>query len=112
MYSEGKDTRSFCYVSDAIEGFFKVFLSDFNGEAFNVGSDAQEISMRNLAQVIKDLFDNKIEIVHKENPDRNYLLDNPRRRCPDLTKIKNLLKYDPQVDLKTGLQRLIEWYRL
>lgn len=112
MYSKGTDTRSFCYVSDAITGFFKILLSDYNGEAFNVGSDAEEVSMEKLAQVVSELFDNSIEIIHKENPDRNYLADNPRRRCPDLTKMRKLLHYEPKVDLRTGLGRLIEWYKL
>lgn len=112
MYSDGTDTRSFCYVSDAITGFFKILLSDYNGEAFNVGSDGEEISMKKLAQVVSELFDNSIETIHQKNLDRNYLTDNPRRRYPDLTKMRKLLQYEPKVNLRTGLQRLIEWYTL
>lgn len=111
MYSQGTDTRSFCYVSDAVTGFFKILLSDFNGEPFNVGSDEREISMSDLAQVIRGLFDNKIKLVQKNNPDSDYLVDNPRRRCPDLTKIRKLLNYKPIVDLEAGLSRLIHWYK-
>lgn len=112
MYSDGTDTRSFCYVSDAITGFFKILLSDFNGETFNVGSDVREISISDLAQVISGLFNNKIKVVHKSNPDSDYLVDNPHRRFPDLTKIRTLLNYKPNVDLQEGLRRLIQWYKL
>jgi dTDP-glucose 4,6-dehydratase/UDP-glucuronate decarboxylase len=112
MYSDGTDTRSFCYVSDAINGFLKILLSNFNGEAFNVGNDSEEISMGNLAKVISELFDNKIEIIYKESSDRNYLKDNPHRRCPDLTKIRKFLNYEHEIDLKTGLKKIIEWYKL
>lgn len=112
MYSDGTDTRSFCYISDAIRGFFKILLSNFNGETFNVGNDSEEISMGNLAKVISELFDNKTEIVYKKSSDRNYLKDNPRRRCPDLTKIRKLLNYEHKINLKTGLKKIIEWYKL
>lgn len=112
MYSDGKDTRSFCYITDAMAGFFKILLSDFNGEAFNVGNDSAEISMMELAEVVKEIFDNKIKIACKKNQDRDYLKDNPHRRLPNLAKIRKLLCYEPKIDLKTGLKRIAEWYKL
>ncbi|MCX6718075.1 MAG: NAD-dependent epimerase/dehydratase family protein [Candidatus Staskawiczbacteria bacterium] len=112
MYSDGKDTRSFCYATDAIIGFFKILLSDFNGEPFNVGNDAEEISMIKLAETIKEISGNKIEIISRESKDKNYLKDNPHRRLPDLAKIKKLLNYEPKTDLKTGLKKSIDWYKL
>lgn len=112
MYSDGKDTRSFCYISDAITGFFKILLSDFNGEAFNVGNDSAETPTIELAEVIREIFNNKSEIIQKENQDKNYMKDNPRHRIPDLTKIRKLLHYESKIDLKTGLKRIAEWYKL
>lgn len=112
MHSDGTDTRTFCYISDAMTGLFKVLLSDFNKEAFNIGNDGQaEVSMTQLATMIKEISGNNIEIIHQESADKNYLKDNPRRRAPDLSKIRKLLNYQPSVDLKTGLTRSIEWYK-
>mgnify|MGYP001576934933 FL=1 len=111
MYSDGKDTRSFCYISDAVMALFKILLSDFNGEAFNVGNNLEEISLTKLGETIKELSGNKIEIIYKKSEDKNYLKDNPRRRVPSLTKIKKLLNYEPKIDLKTGLKKSIEWYK-
>jgi dTDP-glucose 4,6-dehydratase/UDP-glucuronate decarboxylase len=112
MYSDGRATRSFCYISDAVTGFFKILLSDYNGEAFNVGNDWEEISINELANLIKELFEGKPEIVRRKSMDKNYLKDVPQRRCPDITKIKKFLNYEPEVDLKSGLRRLIGWYKL
>jgi len=110
MYSSGSDLRTFSYVGDAITGFFKILLSDYNGEAFNVGSDLQtETSIKALAHLINELGGNTSEIIHKVSEDKNYLKDNPRRRCPDLTKIKTRLQYEPAIDLKTGLARYMTW---
>ncbi|KKP43517.1 MAG: NAD-dependent epimerase/dehydratase [Parcubacteria group bacterium GW2011_GWA2_33_14] len=112
MHSDGTDTRTFCYISDAITGLFKILLSDFNGEAFNVGNDVQaEVSMLQLANMIKEISGNNIEIIHKESTDKHYMTDNPRRRAPNLDKIKKLLGYQPTVDLKTGLKKSMGWYK-
>lgn len=113
LYSDGRASRSFCYISDAIKGFLKILLSDFSGEVFNVGNNLEEISMLELAKIINELTTGgKLPIVYKVSDDPNYLKDNPQRRCPDLTKIKQWLNYEPKVDLRTGLKRAIEWYRL
>jgi len=108
MFSKGEDTRTFCYISDAIEGFFRVLLSDFNGEAFNIGNDEKEISMVHLAKLISQIFGGKLDVVQKINQDANYLKDNPKRRCPDLSKAKNMLNYRPKISLKTGIERTIK----
>lgn len=110
MYSDGTDTRSFCYISDAVKGFFKVLLSDLNGEAFNIGNDLEETSTRELAEIIREVFENKTEIIHQQNSDPDYTKDNPHRRCPDLTKIKELLNYNPKIDLRNGIRRYIDFY--
>ncbi|OGZ65382.1 MAG: hypothetical protein A3C50_03510 [Candidatus Staskawiczbacteria bacterium RIFCSPHIGHO2_02_FULL_43_16] len=112
IHSDGKATRTFCYISDAIAGLFKILLSDFNGEAFNVGNDTQgEISMLDLAKMVQDISGKNVGILHKASLDKNYVTDNPQRRAPDLSKIRRMLNYQPSIDLKTGLQKSIAWYK-
>jgi len=109
VYGEGDNTRTFCYVSDAMTGFFKVLLADnLNGEPFNVGNEDNEISMENLAKVMAEIFDNKVQIEKTSGLNDAYTTGDPKRRCPELTKIRKL-GYEPKVDLKTGIKRFIEW---
>lgn len=110
VHDKGYQTRTFCYINDAIVGFLKVLLSKENGQVYNVGSDENEINMLGVAQIVADLFDNKIEI-HKIPYPKHYPQDEPKRRCPDLTKIRKLLGYSPEISLKRGLARVIKWYR-
>lgn len=112
LYSDGRASRSFCYISDAIIGFLKILLSGLRGEAFNVGNDSEEISMAELAGLINELCGSPLPVVYKKSEDADYVSDNPQRRCPGLGKIRQLLNYEPEVDLRTGLSRSIEWYKL
>lgn len=110
IHDLGNQTRTFCYISDGITGFLKVLLSKEDGEVFNVGSDENEISVLGLATIIKKIFKGKITIQTIPYP-KNYPQDEPKRRFPDLTKIKERLDYKPQVDLEEGLKRVIRWYK-
>lgn len=109
VLSDGSPTRSFCYIRDGIAGFLAALLSDYNGEAFNIGNN-QEISMLELARLVARVAGD-VEIVFQQSPEADYLTDNPRRRCPDLAKARTLLGYRPRVSLETGLRRMLEWYR-
>lgn len=109
LYGGGTHTRTFCYITDAIVGFFKVLLSDYNNESFNVGNDKGEISMIDLAKLIVDIFGNKVQIQKSAGLNDAYGIADPNRRCPDLTKIKTKLNYDAKVDLETGIKRFIQW---
>jgi nucleoside-diphosphate-sugar epimerase len=109
VYGAGNNTRTFCYITDAMVGFLKVLLSDLNGEAFNVGNEKDEINMIALAKIVAEIFDNKPKIDNVEGPTDAYATADPRRRCPDLTKIKTKLNYDAKVDVKTGIKRFVEW---
>ena len=109
IYSDGTPTRSFCYISDAIRGFFRILLLGEKGSIFNVGND-EEVSVRQVAELVKNCFDKPIEINLEKNPDPNYTTDNPQRRCPDLTYIKNKVGYYPTIKLDNGIKRLHEWY--
>ncbi len=110
LLSDGSPTRSFCYISDAMRGFVKAILSEHNGEAFNIGNDQQEISMLELAKAIAGTVGG-VDLEYAQSEEADYLVDNPRRRCPDLTKAKNLLGYHPEVELKAGLKKMLAWYR-
>ena len=110
VHGEGNQTRTFCYISDAVIGFFKVLLSDKNGEVYNVGNDDNEINMMSLAKMVAELFDNQIKIKTVGYP-KKYPKGEPKRRCPDLTKIRRQLGYHPTIDLRKGLKRTIRWFR-
>jgi UDP-glucuronate decarboxylase len=111
LLSDGKASRTFCYSSDALTGYLLALLSKHQGEAFNVGADAPELSMRELADLVVRLSGSRRSVVCKKSDDKQYVTDNPQRRCPDLTKSKSMLGYEPRVGLEPGLLRLIEWYR-
>jgi UDP-glucuronate decarboxylase len=110
VHDKGNQTRTFCYISDAITAIYKVLLMGKSGEVYNIGNDTNEINMVSLANVIAQLFIKKPEVRMVDYPS-NYPKDEPRRRSPDLTKIRKGLKYYPKVDLKTGLKRTIKWYK-
>lgn len=110
VYDQGNQTRTFCYISDAITAFFKVLLSNKNGEIYNVGAGGPEINMVMLANTISELFGKKSAIKLIDYPD-SYPADEPNRRCPDLTKIKAHVNYNPVVGLEEGLKRTASWYR-
>jgi nucleoside-diphosphate-sugar epimerase len=114
MYSDGKPTRTFCYSADAITGYYKVLVKGHPGEPYNIGTERPEISMANLAQRIIDqsgeLFGYGGRLVRKPNPEADYLVDNPNRRCPDIGKARLHLGYEPGVDIDEGLRRSLIWY--
>lgn len=109
VYGVGNNTRTFCYITDAMVGFFKVLLSDCNGEAFNVGNQNDEINMLALAKIVAGIFDNNPKIENVHGPTDAYAEADPKRRCPDLTKIRTKLNYQPKVDIRAGIKRFVEW---
>jgi dTDP-glucose 4,6-dehydratase/UDP-glucuronate decarboxylase len=111
LLSDGSPTRTFCYISDAITGYLRILLSDHNGEAFNIGAVEPEISMRDLARLCIDVSGAALDVVHADSPDRDYLTDNPNRRCPDMSKSRAMLGFEARVGLEEGLRRSFEWYR-
>jgi dTDP-glucose 4,6-dehydratase/UDP-glucuronate decarboxylase len=112
LYSDGRATRSFCYISDAIRALFLILLSDADGEAFNVGSDEREISIGDFARELAEAAGPPpLPVVHQSSEDPQYLTDNPQRRCPDLTKLRNRFRWQPRVGLREGLRRTLLSYR-
>lgn len=104
VFGEGKQTRSFCYVSDLIEGIYRLMMSDYNLPV-NIGNP-REMTMLEFAEQIIRVTGAKSRIVHKPLPQ-----DDPKQRKPDITKAKKILKWEPQVPLAEGLKRTIQYFR-
>lgn len=115
MLSSGSPTRTFCYISDAIVGYFKVLVRGRDGEAYNVGTEDPEISMAELANRLattaKELWGYAGNVRVGASDDPAYLVDNPNRRCPIIAKAREELGYEPKVTIEDGLRRSLLWYR-
>lgn len=114
MLSDGSQTRTFCYVADAVVGYYKVLVRGRPGEPYNIGVEEPEISVGELAgrvvELAQELFGYDGRVVRKSSPEREYLVDNPNRRCPVIGKARNELGYDPSIPLDEGLRRTLVWY--
>jgi dTDP-glucose 4,6-dehydratase len=104
VYGDGTQTRSFCYVSDLIDGIHRLLLSD-EVEPVNLGNP-NEISILEFARKINELTGNPAGIVYRPRPP-----DDPSRRCPDISKARQVLGWEPRVGLEEGLERTITWFR-
>ena len=106
LYGDGEQTRSFCYVSDLIDGFVRLMNSgDEVTGPINLGNPG-EFSMRELAELVKQQTGSSAEFVHHPLP-----ADDPKQRKPDITKAKTLLGWEPTVALADGLRPTIEHFR-
>ena len=106
VHGDGKQTRSFMYISDAITAFFKMLeVGEAKGEVINIGSPV-ETKIEDLAKTIKMLTASNSPIIYLESRP-----DDPRRRCPDITKAKKILGWEPRVNLENGLKKTIEWFK-
>ncbi|HNL57766.1 MAG TPA: SDR family oxidoreductase [Chitinophagales bacterium] len=104
MFGDGSQTRSFCYVSDLIEGIYKLLLSDYHLPV-NIGNP-QEITLLQFAEEILKLIDTKSKIVYLPLPK-----DDPKQRKPDITKAKNILGWEPKVERAEGLRITLEYFK-
>ncbi len=115
LLSDGSPTRTFCYVADAIIGYLKVLTIGSNGEAYNIGTEIPEISMCQLAEMIiersKVLYNYEGQLVFNKSEDKDYLTDNPNRRCPVIEKAKKDLGYNPTITIDEGILRSLIWYK-
>lgn len=106
VYGDGLQTRSFCYVSDMVEGIMKVmFTQGLQGSVINIGNP-DERTVLELATMIKDAVGSSSEIVHETLP-----LDDPKIRKPDITLAKKLLEWSPQISFDQGLQKTITYFK-
>ncbi|GAC1509746.1 MAG: SDR family oxidoreductase [Chloroflexota bacterium] len=106
IYGGGTQTRSYCYVSDLVRGIIAAMFHDAtNGEVFNLGNP-DEYTVREFADAIARQVGSRAGVVHLDLP-----LEDPTQRRPDISKAKRLLEWEPEVDLETGLDATIRWFR-
>ena len=110
LYSDGRVTRSFCYISDFITALIQLLVADPRGEAYNVGND-EEVTIGDVADAASRLSAERPGVRFKTSDDPEYLADNPSRRCPDLRKTKATIDWSPVVTLEEGLRRTYDSYR-
>lgn len=106
VYGDGLQTRSFCYISDMVEGIYKAMFADnTKSEVINLGNP-DEFTMLDLAQKIKTMTDSQSKIVFKDLPQ-----DDPKQRRPDISKAGSLLDWKPVVSVEMGLEKTISYYK-
>jgi len=105
VYGDGHQTRSFCYISDLIEGIYKLMLSEIN-EPVNLGNP-DEHTIMDFAKIITELTGSKSDIILSPLPE-----DDPKVRSPDISKAKKTLGWEPKIKLKEGLKRTIEYFKI
>jgi UDP-glucuronate decarboxylase len=114
MHSDGSPTRTFCYIADAIVGYYKILVKGKPGEAYNIGVEKPEISMTDLVEKViaisRELFGYKGHVQYRPSAENAYLIDNPNRRCPLITKARRDLGYNPEISLDEGLRNSMIWY--
>jgi dTDP-glucose 4,6-dehydratase len=104
VYGKGSQTRSFCYVSDLIEGIYRLMLSEEHLPT-NIGNP-EEITILQFAEKIREHFEDAPPIIFEALPQ-----DDPKQRCPDITKAKRILGWEPKVGLKEGLQVTMAYFK-
>jgi len=106
IYGDGKQTRSFCYVSDLVDGIYKLLMLKQKIESpINLGNP-NEFTMIELAQKVIDLTKSKSKIIYEKLP-----LDDPRNRRPDISLAKKMLNWEPSIDIKDGINLSIDYFR-
>jgi dTDP-glucose 4,6-dehydratase len=104
VYGEGKQTRSFCYCLDLVDGIYRLLLSD-ESYPVNIGNPA-ELTIYEFATVINELTGNVAGICFEPLPE-----DDPKQRQPDITKARTILGWEPKVNLREGMEETIRWFR-
>jgi UDP-glucuronate decarboxylase len=108
VYGTGAQTRTYCYVTDAVTGFFKALLKGVPGEVYNIGCTGPEVSVLDLVRAIERVLGRSVAYDVIEHPD-SYPADEPLRRCPDIRKATLQLGYAPRIGLEEGLGRFLTW---
>lgn len=105
VYGDGSQTRSFCYVDDLVEAVYRASTAEgLAGTVLNVGNP-EEVSVRQLAELVREVVGSTVAIVYRPLPQ-----DDPRRRCPDITRARELLGWEPQTPLREGLARTADYF--
>jgi dTDP-glucose 4,6-dehydratase len=104
VFGDGSQTRSFCYVSDLIDGIFRLALNDYH-EPVNIGNP-REMTILDFANKILEITEAKSQIITKPLP-----VDDPRVRKPDITRARKLLGWEPKVDFESGIRETILYFK-
>ena len=106
IYGDGKQTRSFCYVSDLVEGIYKLLQLNENPDSpINLGNP-NEFTILELAKVVIEITNSKSEIVNNPLPQ-----DDPKQRCPDISLAKSILNWKPTIELREGIQKTAAYFK-
>jgi UDP-glucuronate decarboxylase len=105
VYGQGQQTRSFCYATDLIEGFVRLLATESDPGPVNIGNPSER-TIKDLAELTIRLTDSKSELRYEPLP-----IDDPTRRCPDISKAKQLLHWEPKVSIEEGLTKTIAYFR-
>jgi UDP-glucuronate decarboxylase len=106
IYGDGKQTRSFCYVSDLVEGIYKLLQLDKNPNSpLNLGNP-NEFTILEIANLVVEITNSKSEIVNNPLPS-----DDPRQRCPDISLAKSTLNWEPKIQLREGIEKTVEYFK-
>ena len=106
VYGDGSQTRSFCYVSDLIEGIYRLLMTDYD-QPVNIGNPS-EMSILQFAELVNRLTDNPAGVIVKEDL---RIQGDPQTRQPDITRARTVLGWEPEVDLPAGLERTIAYFK-
>ncbi|MCX7714779.1 MAG: NAD-dependent epimerase/dehydratase family protein [Clostridia bacterium] len=114
ILSNGSPTRTFCYIADAAAGYLKILLHG-KYDYFNIGIEKPEITIFELAQIYQragsELFDYKGKIIYDTSEDKDYLTNNPQRRCPSIDKAKKILGYSPEIYVEDGVYKFLKFIK-
>lgn len=110
VYGDGRQTRTYCYVTDAMAGFMLALLHGVPGEPYNIGNPEPELSVLDLVERLRPLVDRPLSVVVTDHPD-SYPADEPARRRPNIRKARTQLGYQPKVGIDEGLRRFLDWAR-
>ena len=108
VYGSGLQSRTFCYITDAMIGVFLVMLKGVPGEAYNIGTPKPEVSMIDLVKRLQTISKQEVTYNQIEYP-ASYPADEPMRRCPDIQKARLQLNFNPVISLDDGLRRFLDW---
>ncbi len=108
VYGTGNQTRTFCYITDAINGFLRVIINGLSGESYNIGNPNPEISMLDLVQRLQKISTKEVSYNIVDYPE-SYPSDEPNRRAPNISKASKDLNYFPKIKLNDGLERFLRW---
>ena len=114
ILSDGTPTRTFCYIADSVCGYFKILLHG-TYDSFNIGIEKPEISIRQLAEIYakagRDIFGYTGEVKFAKSEDKEYLTNNPQRRCPNIDKARRILGYNPTILVEEGVARFLQYLK-